>query len=53
MNEWDALPWWQARIYLDGLSEEFSEGDATTSRGFTGDDLADLASLGFNVQKAG
>lgn len=27
VREWDALPWWQSRLYLEGLSEEFTGGD--------------------------
>lgn len=30
-DEWRALPWWQTRLYLEGLNEEFtpSEVDVT------------------------
>lgn len=23
MGEWETLPWWQQRVYLDGLTQEF------------------------------
>lgn len=25
VREWRALPWWEQRVYLEGLTEEFSE----------------------------
>lgn len=26
-DEWDALPWWQQRAYVEGLHRELSDGD--------------------------
>lgn len=27
MDEWRALPWWQTRLYTEGLNHEFAPAD--------------------------
>ena len=37
----DALPWWQVRMFLEGLNEEFRDPDEPETEVYDGD-LADL-----------
>ena len=48
-EEWDALQWWQQRLMLDGLEEEFKdpdEDDETDERTFQ---TSDASEAGFTV----
>ena len=49
-EEWDRLPWWQARMYLEGVQWEFS--DEPEDDRFEGmDDDQKLAALGVNIRR--
>lgn len=58
MDEWEALPWWQSRMYLEQLDEEMSQVHQSQapapmpkdSLPLTGD-LAGLSSMGVSVRK--
>jgi hypothetical protein len=49
VGEWDALPWWQQRLYVEELDRELAGDDAPQAdNGLASND--DLSALGFNVQ---
>lgn len=56
IGEWEALPWWQQQVYLEGLTEELSGGQQqqTGQRQSGGQqrDPDDLSRFGMNVVKA-
>lgn len=31
INEWTALPWWQRRVYVEGMQDEAKERDTATT----------------------
>lgn len=47
-EEWDGLPWWQQRLMLDGLNEEFAPAEDARPEPVDLDD-AGLAAHGIKV----
>ncbi len=45
VEETRALPWWQRRLYLEGLDMEFGDDDTERVDG----DLASLSGMGFTT----
>ena len=56
-EEWNALPWWVAATYLEGLEREFADDEGGSSQHSSSyvDDLTDVdANLeGYSVRAAG
>lgn len=42
--EWQALPWWQSRLYAEGLAEEFADPGVSH--------VDDVGALGVTVRTA-
>jgi hypothetical protein len=59
IDEWVSLPWWQRRVYIEGMNNEAEEQSTDTgeggSPGLSGadailyGDMSDLASAGFGT----
>lgn len=57
-REWDELPWWVQRVYLEGFQAEGFLSDGTTPKAGTVDDFhgalsgqpGELSALGFTEQ---
>lgn len=54
--EWDALPWWQQRMYVEGLNAEFGPQDGTPRQAPKEDPFVasgragEFSALGYNEQ---
>lgn len=49
IDEWEALPWWQQQVHLEGMQEEFFEDDSYIDNEFD-DELEAAASFGVTVR---
>lgn len=51
IDQWEALPWWQRQVYMEGLEEEFGErDDESYIDDEFDDDLGAAVSLGVQVR---
>jgi hypothetical protein len=41
IDEWTALPWWQRRVYLEGMQEEAEQRETAAGGGDAPTQLAD------------
>lgn len=46
--EWDALPWWAQKVYIEGLKEELTDH----TRADPSEAPDDFAGLGFTMKKS-
>lgn len=56
VEEANRMPWWQWRMYVEGLDHEFfgtEDGAGMAGGGEVGGDAASLAGLGFTVTGGG